>query len=161
MIFVDCQFYLLWVGITGFILTALEEVVLLLAPCIKIWIKEKQKTELNFKYKTIINPRLGDLEDAFSNFRGGGLTVETWSKSWNIWLLFSFFGHTHSMWKFLGQGLSNLCHPAATQAEWEGWILNLMSHQGIVEGQNIWLLLWVQFINMLTPWGGYLTCWSL
>ena len=35
-------------------------------------------------------------------------------------LVFIFFGHTHSMWKFPGQEL----HPSRS------WIPNLLSHQG-------------------------------
>ena len=46
--------------------------------------KEKEKPEVYFKYKTIINYRLDDLEDALSNFRGGTVIVETWPKSQNI-----------------------------------------------------------------------------
>ena len=41
-----------------------------------------------------------------------------------ILALFSFFGHTHSMWNFLGQGL-NLCHGSDSCG-----ILNPLRQQG-------------------------------
>ena len=91
------------------------------------------------------------------------ICVDQFVENWHFWNIeFSFFGHTHSIWNFPGQGLNWSCSCQATatwdpscicdHSSWQCWILNLLS-EARDQTTSSWILigLWTRWATMGTP----------